>query len=67
MKVSWISAGISSFIASYLVKDSIDELIYIDIEDHHLCKECYLDELDAARGRNAEVIPACDIFCMMAV
>lgn len=32
---------------------------------HSILKECYLDELDPNRGRNKEVIPQCDIFCML--
>lgn len=35
MKVCWISAGVSSFIAGYLVKETIDEFIYTHIEDQH--------------------------------
>lgn len=35
MKVCWISAGVSSFIAGYLERDTIDKFIYIDIEDQH--------------------------------
>lgn len=34
LKVCWLSAGISSFVAGYLAKD-IDEYIYIDIENQH--------------------------------
>lgn len=34
LKVSWISAGVSSFIATYLAKN-VDEIIYIDIDDQH--------------------------------
>lgn len=34
-KVVWLSAGISSFIAGYLVKDTVDEWIYIDVKDQH--------------------------------
>lgn len=35
MKVCWISAGVSSFIAGYLVKDTVDKFIYTHIEDQH--------------------------------
>ena len=35
LTVSWISAGVSSFIATYLVKDEIDEIYYIDVDDQH--------------------------------
>ena len=34
VKVVWLSAGVSSFVAGYLAKD-VDEWIYIDIEDQH--------------------------------
>lgn len=34
LKVCWISAGVSSFVAGYLAKD-VDLFLYIDIEDHH--------------------------------
>lgn len=34
LKVCWISAGVSSFVAAYLAKD-VDLYLYIDIEDHH--------------------------------
>ena len=35
LKVCWLSAGVSSFIAGYLKRDSIDLYIYIDIENQH--------------------------------
>ena len=35
MKVCWISAGVSSFIAGWLVRDTVDEFIYIDVADQH--------------------------------
>lgn len=34
LKVCWISAGVSSFMAGYLASD-VDEFIYIDIENQH--------------------------------
>lgn len=35
MKVVWISAGVSSFIAGWLVRDTVDKWIYIDVKDQH--------------------------------
>lgn len=35
LTVAWLSAGVSSFIAAYLIKDEIDEFYYIDIDDQH--------------------------------
>lgn len=34
-EVCWFSGGVSSFIAAYLRKDTIDKLFYIDIPDQH--------------------------------
>lgn len=43
--VGWFSGGVSSFIACYLIKDELDEIVYIHIDDHHpdtlrFLKEC---------------------------
>lgn len=35
LTISWLSAGVSSFIATWLAKDKIDEMYYIDILDQH--------------------------------
>jgi len=35
MKVSWFSAGVSSFVSAYLVREVLDKIIYIDIENQH--------------------------------
>lgn len=35
MKVVWLSAGVSSFIAGYVIKDTVDKWIYIDVADQH--------------------------------
>ena len=35
LKVCWISAGVSSFVAGYLARDTVDEYIYINIADQH--------------------------------
>ena len=35
LKVCWISAGVSSFIAGYLERETIDKFVYIDIQDQH--------------------------------
>lgn len=43
--VCWLSAGVSSFLAGWFLKDKIDDFIYIDISDQHpdslrFIKEC---------------------------
>ena len=35
MKVCWFSAGVSSFIAAYFVKDTLDKIIYCHIDEQH--------------------------------
>lgn len=35
LTVSWFSAGISSAVATWLMRDKIDRIIYIDIDDQH--------------------------------
>jgi len=35
LKVCWISAGVSSFIAGYLEKETIDKFVYVNINDQH--------------------------------
>ena len=35
MIVSWFSAGVSSFIATWLMRDTVDKVLYVHIDDHH--------------------------------
>lgn len=35
MNIAWFSAGVSSAVATKLVSDKLDEIIYIHIDDHH--------------------------------
>lgn len=35
MQVAWFSAGCSSFVAAYLMRDELDRCVYIDIENQH--------------------------------
>lgn len=35
MKVAWFSAGVSSFVSTYLAKDSVDKIIYTHIDNQH--------------------------------
>lgn len=73
LTVAWLSAGVSSFIAAYLIKDEIDEFYYIDIADQHpdsirFIKDCekLLDKpikvLKSKQHRN-EIMEECGIFC----
>jgi len=66
MKVSWFSAGLSSFISAYLVKKTVDKMVYIHIDDQHpdtlrFLKDCedYLEmpiEILQSRYKNVDEV-----------
>lgn len=55
VKVVWISAGVSSFIAGYLAKD-VDEWIYIDVEDQHPDSMRFIHDCEKVIGRQITVL-----------
>ena len=56
LKVAWFSAGVSSFIATYLVKDTIDKIIYIDIDDQHSDSIRFVKECEKILGKKIEIL-----------
>lgn len=56
MIVCWISAGVSSFIAGYLVRDKVDEYIYIDIDDQEKDSIRFIKECEKALGKKIEIL-----------
>ena len=56
LKVCWISAGVSSFIAGWLLRDSIDRYIYIDIDDQHPDSMRFIRDCEKALGKPVEVL-----------
>ena len=56
MKISWFSAGVSSFIATYLEKDSIDKILYIHIDDQHEDSMRFLHDCEKALNREIEIL-----------
>jgi 3'-phosphoadenosine 5'-phosphosulfate sulfotransferase (PAPS reductase)/FAD synthetase len=56
MKVSWFSAGVSSFIATYLERDSIDKIIYTHIDDQHPDTLRFLHDCEKALGKEIEIL-----------
>ena len=56
MKVCWLSAGVSSFIAGYLVRDTVDRFIYIDIDDQHPDSMRFIKDCEKALGKQVEII-----------
>ena len=56
LKVCWISAGVSSFIAGYLQRDSVDKYIYIDIQDQHPDSMRFIHDCEKALGKEIEIL-----------
>lgn len=56
LKVCWISAGVSSFIAGYLERDTIDKYIYIDIDDQHQDSMRFIKDCEKVLGKPIEVL-----------
>lgn len=56
LKVCWLSAGVSSFIAGYLVRDTVDEFIYIDISDQHPDSLRFIKDCEKVLGKPVEIL-----------
>lgn len=56
LKVCWISAGVSSFIAGYLERETIDKFVYIDIADQHEDSMRFIKDCENVLGKEIEVI-----------
>lgn len=56
LKVCWISAGVSSFVAGYLVRDTVDEFIYIDIADQHPDSLRFIKDCEKALGKPIQIL-----------
>lgn len=56
MKVCWISAGASSFIAGWLERDTIDKFMYIDVDDQHPDSMRFIKDCEKELGREIEIL-----------
>ena len=56
LTVAWLSAGVSSFIAAYLIRDEIDEFYYIDIDDQHPDSMRFIKDCETALGRPIKIL-----------
>lgn len=56
LKVCWISAGVSSFIAGYLERESIDKYIYIDIDDQHEDSMRFIKDCEDVLGKPIDIL-----------
>lgn len=56
VKVVWISAGVSSFIAGYIVRDTVDKWIYIDVADQHPDSIRFIQDCEKLIGKEIEFL-----------
>ena len=56
LKVCWISAGVSSFVAGYLARETVDEYIYIDIADQHPDSIRFIKDCEKAIGKPVHIL-----------
>lgn len=54
--ISWFSAGCSSFIAAYLMRDKLDHCVYIDIADQHPDSTRFVRDAEKLLGLEIEII-----------
>lgn len=56
MKVSWFSAGVSSFIACYLEKETIEKIMYIHIDNQHEDTMRFLIDCEKVLDKKIEIL-----------
>lgn len=56
LKVCWLSAGVSSFVAGYLVRDTVDKFIYIDIDNQHPDSMRFIKDCEKILGKEVEIL-----------
>ena len=55
-KISWFSCGCSSFLATWLVRDTLDEIIYTHVENQHPDSLRFLHDCEKLLGRNITIL-----------
>ena len=56
MLISWFSTGVSSFIATYLLRNEIDEIIYTHVENQHPDSLRFVADCEKALNRKITVL-----------
>lgn len=56
MKVCWLSSGVSSFVAGYIERKTIDKNIYIHIDDQHSDTLRFLNDCSKKLDKKIEVL-----------
>jgi len=55
-KVCWISAGVSSFVAGYLERETVNEYLYIDVADQHEDSMRFIKDCEKALGKEINIL-----------
>jgi hypothetical protein len=63
LKICWVSAGISSFMAGYLA-GNVDEWIYIDIQDQHPDSIRFIKDCEKAIGKEIQILKSSEYNCV---
>ena len=56
VKVVWLSAGVSSFIAGWLVRGTVDQWIYIDVADQHPDSIRFVKDCETVIGKEIIIL-----------
>ena len=54
--IAWFSAGVSSFVASYLIKSEIDKIVYCHIDNQHPDSLRFLKDAEKILDKEIEII-----------
>lgn len=63
LKVCWMSAGVSSFMAGYLAGD-VDKWLYIDIADQHIDSIRFIHDCEKAIGKEIKIVKSNEYSCV---
>ena len=56
MLVSWFSAGLSSFLATYMLRNYVDRVVFIDIPNHHPDTYRFIVDAEKMLGKPIEFL-----------
>lgn len=63
LKVCWVSAGVSSFMAGYLA-GNVDKWVYIDVADQHPDSIRFIKDCEKALGIDIEILRSTEYGCV---
>ena len=54
--IGWFSGGVSSFVSIYLMRKEVDEIFFIDINDHHPDTYRFIEDCEKALGKKINIL-----------